>query len=186
MQFQLYTYLSKHPIQMQLIKRWVRLGLPVPSFIKLQLANEIHAEMIARLMQALIKNNGLSLESALQVHYEIGTEMAGLVKDFLDIDPNDARSLSRIIDFLHGVLSITGKNVIHSSQDKAISHWNKCPLSSQLSELKDGGGPYYCHLYQEMYKGVLFGINKNARANNLATTQSQGCEYCELETWIEP
>lgn len=185
MQFKLYAYLSKHPVQMMIVRRWVGFGLPVPSVIKLQLANEIHAEMIARLMGALIKDDGLSLEKALQVHFEFGTEIAAQVKDFLAIDPNDTRSLSKVIDFLHGVLSISGKKVIHSSQDRAISHWNKCPLSSRLSELKDGGGPYYCHLYQEMYKGVLFGINKNAKANDLVTTRSQGCEHCVLETWIQ-
>jgi len=185
MRFRLYTYLSDHPIQMKIVKRWAVIGLPVPSIIKLQLANEIHAEMIARLMDALIKDNGLSLEKALRVHFDIGTEIAEQCKDFLAIDPNDARSLSRVIDFLHDALLISGKKIVHNSQSKAISHWSNCPLSSQLSELKGGGGPYYCHLYQEMYKGVLYGINKNARANDLTITQSQGCEYCVLETWIE-
>ncbi len=185
MRFQIYTYLSKHPIQMKIVKSWVGIGLPVPSIIKLQLANEIHAEMIARLMGTLIKDNGLSMEKALQVHFDIGTEIADQVKDFLAIDPNDARSLSRVIDFLHSTLLISGKKIVENSKTKAVSHWNNCPLSGHLLESEDGGGPYYCHLYQEMYKGVLHGINKNARANDLTITQSQGCEYCVLETWIE-
>jgi len=185
MRFQLYTHLASHPIQMKIVKYWVSIGLPVPSFVKLQLANEIHAEMIARLMDELIKNNGLTLEIALQVNFDIGTEIADQVKFFLEIDPSDARSLSKVIDFLHDALAISGKKIVHSTRNKAISHWNSCPLSKNLSVLKDGGGPYYCHLYQEMYKGVLYGINKNARANDLTITQSQGCEYCALETWIE-
>jgi hypothetical protein len=185
MQLRLYAYFLDHPMQMWIVKRWVKAGLPVPSFIKLQLANDIHAEMIARLMSALIEDNGLSLERALKVHFEMGTEFAAQVKDFLSIDPDDARSLARIIDFLHGALFISGKDVVRSSRNRAISHWHKCPLSSRLAELKEEGGPYYCHLYQEMYKGVLYGINRKARANDLVTTRSQGCGYCVLETWIE-
>ncbi len=185
MQFQLYTYLSNHPVQKMIVKRWVGFGLPVPSIFKLQLTNEIHAEMIARLMDVLVKDNGLTLEKALQIHFDIGTEIADQVKDLLAIDPYDARSLSRIIDFLHNALLISGKKVVLNSKDKATSHWSNCPLSGHLVELKNGGGPYYCHLYQEMYKGVLYSINKNARANDLTITQSQGCDYCKLETWIE-
>jgi len=119
------------------------------------------------------------------VHFEIGKEIAEQVKEFLSVNPNDAASLSGIIDFLHGLLFISGKEIIENSQDKAVSHWRKCPLSNQLAGLQEGGGPYYCHLFQEMYKGVLFGINPNARANDLEATRSQGFAYCELQTWIE-
>ncbi len=185
MRFKLHAYLSNHQVQMKIVRYWIRGGLPIPSIIKLQIANEIHAGMITRLMDTLIKDNGLSLKKALQVHFDMGLEIAGLVKDILSIDPNDTRSLSRIIDFLHDVLLISGKKVVHSSQSKSISHWSNCPLSDQLLDLKDGGGPYYCHLYQEIYKGVLYGINKNAQANDLTITQSQGCDYCALETWIK-
>ena len=185
MQFTLYTYLSRHPVQMKAVQYWLKLNLPVPSCIKRQLANEIHAEMIIRLMDILIREGGLTMEKALGVHFDIGKEIAEQVKDFLSVNPNDAASLSRIIDFLHGLLFISGKQVIESSSDKAISHWRKCPLSDQLAHLKEGGGPYYCHLFQEMYKGVLFGINPKARANDLEMTQSRGFSYCELQTWIE-
>ncbi len=185
MQFTLYAYLSKHPVQMKAVQYWLKLNLPVPSAIKRQLANEIHAEMIIRLMDILVKEGELSMDKALQVHFEIGKEIAAQVKYFLSVNPDDAASLSGIIVFLHGLLFISGKKIIENSQDKAVFHWRKCPLSNQLADLHEGGGPYYCHLFQEMYKGVLFGINPKARANDLETTRSQGFAYCELQTWIE-
>ncbi|MFH2066125.1 MAG: hypothetical protein ABIK15_13065 [Pseudomonadota bacterium] len=183
MKFTIYAYLSKHPIQMKLMKYWVRLGLPVPSFLKRQVANEIHVEMIARLMDIVLKENTLTLERALQVHFDLGKEMAPQVKELLSINPNNAKSLSRIIDFLHDLLFITGKEIVEISPDKTTSHWHKCPLADQLSHTK--GGAYYCHLFQEMYKGVLLGINPNARTNDLKMTKSQGFDCCELQTWIE-
>lgn len=45
------------------------------------------------------------MEKALRVHFDIGTEIAGQVKGILAIEPNDARSLSRVIDFLHDAFS---------------------------------------------------------------------------------
>jgi hypothetical protein len=141
--------------------------------------------MIARLMGTLLQGKGLSLEKALKVHFQIGTEIAEQIRDLLAINPDNAISLARAIDFVHSMLRISGKKVIHSSKNRTISHWSKCPFSSRLSELKECGGPYYCHLYQEMYKGFLCTLNKNARANDLTTTQSQGFAHCALETWIE-
>lgn len=185
MQFTIYRYLIKHPIQKKVVKYWIEINLPVPSFFKLQLANEIHAEMIIRLMGVVIKDGALTEDKARKVHFDLGKEIATQVEDLLSIAPNDARSLSTIIDFLHNLLFISGKKIIKSSKDQAVSHWHSCQLSGQLANLKNDGGPYYCHLYQEMYKGVLHGINPNAKANNLEITQSQGCDYCELQTWIE-
>ena len=109
MQFTLYAYLSKHPVQMKAVQYWLKLNLPVPSAVQRQLANELHAEMIIRLMDILVKEGDLSMDKALQVHFEIGKEIAEQVKDFLSVNPDDAASLSGIIDFLHGLLFISGK-----------------------------------------------------------------------------
>lgn len=185
MQFTIYRYFLRHPFQKKTVQLWLQWNLPVPSFLKRQIVNEIHAEMIIRLMDVVIKDGALTEEKARRVHFELGKEIATQVSDFLTINPVDARSLSKVIDFLHNLLFISGKKTVKSSKELAVSHWYSCPLSSQLAYLKNGGGPYYCHLYQEMYKGVLQGINPNAKANNLKITQSQGCDYCELQTWID-
>ncbi|MBC2716102.1 MAG: hypothetical protein HF978_12415 [Desulfobacteraceae bacterium] len=182
MEFSIYKYLKKHPLQFKLIKVWVKLNLPIPGIMKRQLANEIHTEMIVRLMDSTINEGSLTLDRALQIHYELGKELGNQVNDFLSVNPKSATDLSRIIDFLHDLLNIKGKKVIINSEKEAISHWTKCSLYKQLYSNKNGH--YYCHLYQEIYKGVLFSINPKAKANNLDKTRSQGCDYCELKTWI--
>jgi len=107
------------------------------------------------------------------------------VADFLSLRPDDASSLAKIVDFLHEVLGIRGKQVVVSGKREDVSRWTVCPLAEQLREAEGGAGAYYCHLYQEMYKGVLAALNPQARANTLTVTQSLGKPYCEIKTWIE-
>ena len=183
MEFTIYKYFKKHPIQFKIAKLWIKLHLPLLERIKRQLANEIHTEMIIRLMDFTVKNKKLTIDDALKTHYDLGLELAQQTKEFLSINPNSAQDLSKVIDFLHDLLLIKGKTIIKISEKKAVSHWTRCSLYKQL--LENDNGFYYCHLYQEMYKGVLCGVNPNARANTLNKTRSMGCEYCELKTWIE-
>ena len=183
MEFSLYRYLKNHKILFRLIRAWIKLNLPVPGFIKRQLANEIHAEMIVRLMDFTVKNGRLTVDDALKIHFQLGIEISSQVREFLSVNPEDAVSLAKIIDFLHDLLLIKGKKTVAASRTSATSHWTKCSLYKQL--LNSENGFYYCHLYQEMYKGVLYGINPKARANTLETTRSMHCDYCELITWIE-
>jgi hypothetical protein len=183
--FWISEYLDRHPFQKRIASWWIRKGLPIPEKMKRQMINQIHTEMIIRLMDIVIKDESLTLEKALNVHYKIGQEIAGQTKEFFKPDVNNAEDLSFIIDFLHSLLDIKGKKNKKSDKNEAVSHWYSCPLSNRLKELKDGGGPYYCHLYQEMYKGLLSGINSKACANDLNLTQSQGHKYCELKTWLK-
>jgi predicted hydrocarbon binding protein len=184
MRFWISEYLANHPLQKRIASWWIRKGLPVPEKIKRQLANQLHAEMIIRLMDIVVKEGSLTREKALEVHYEIGRELAEETKDMLNLDSNRVEDLSFIIDFLHNLLDISGKKNVGVQANEAISHWYNCPISTRLQELQSGGGPYYCHLYQEMYRGLLHTLNPRAFANKLTTTQSQGNTYCELKTWI--
>jgi len=184
MKFWISEYLDKHPFQKKIASWWLRNKFPIPEKIKRQMINQIHTEMIIRLMDVVIKEGSLTLEKALKIHYQIGQELADETKEILQPDPDKAKDLSYIIDFLHNLLDISGKKVIKAQNNEVISHWYSCPISKRLKELHNGGGPYYCHLYQEMYKGVLNKINPKAFANDLTLTQSQGNEFCELRTWI--
>lgn len=182
MEFSIYKYLKQRPLLFILVKQWIKLNLPLPQIIKRQLANEIHAEMIARLMNQVIKYGNLTKEQAFQIHYDLGLEVGHITQEFLSLDPNNAKDLSRIIDFLHDLLNIKGKIQVKASTNEAVSHWKNCSLYNQLQNTPNGS--FYCHLYQEMYKGVLHAINPKAYANDLVITRSQGHEYCELKTWI--
>ena len=184
MQFRLVRYFERHPVQKRLVKWWIRLGLPLPGWLKREIANQIHAEMLVRLMAAVLQKGSIDLEEALATQYRLGEEIAGQVADFLSLRPDDARSLAKIVDFLHGILGIRGKRVVVSGQREDVSRWTVCPLAEQLREAEGGAGVYYCHLYQEMYKGVLAALNPRAQANTLRVTQSLGEPYCEIRTWI--
>jgi len=183
MEFTIYKFFKKHPILFKIAKLWIKLHFPLPERLKRQLANEIHTEMIIRLMDFTVKNKKLTIDDALKIHFDLGLELAQQTKEFLSINPNSAQDLSNVIDFLHDLLLIKGKKTIKATENEAVSHWTRCSLYKQL--LKNENGFYYCHLYQEMYKGVLSGINPNAKANTLEKTRSMDCEYCELKTWIE-
>ncbi len=183
MEFTIYKYLKNRPFLFKIVKFWIKLKLPIPCAIKRQLANEIHTEMIIRLMDFTVKHKQLTVDDALKIHFELGIELAEQTKEFLSINPKNVKDLSKIIDFLHDLLFIRKKNIVKETEAENISRWTGCSLYKQL--LENDNGFYYCHLYQEMYKGVLFGINPNARANTLDTTRSMHCEYCELKTWIE-
>jgi len=109
MEFTIYKYFKKHPAQFKIAKLWVKLHLPLPERIKRQIANEIHAEMIIRLMDFTVKNKNLTIDDALRIHFNLGLEFAQQTKEFLSINPDNARDLSKIIDFLHDLLLIKGK-----------------------------------------------------------------------------
>lgn len=182
--FSAYEYFVRHPFQKKIATWWIMHGLPIPEKMKRQMINQVHIEMIVRLMDEVVSEGTLSIEKAMTIHYQIGKEIADQTKEFLDPNPLSAKELSLIIDFLHNLLDIRGKKIMKATDHEAISHWYGCPHFKRLSE-SSGGGPFYCHLYQEMYKGVLKGINPNAEANSLSVTKSQGAEYCELHTWIK-
>ncbi len=183
MEFTIYKYLKNYPFVFKIVKSWIKMKLPIPCAIKRQLANEIHTEMIIRLMDFTVKNKNLTVDDALKIHFQLGIELAEQTKEFLSINPKNVKNLSKIIDFLHDLLFIKGKVTVRDTKNETVSNWTGCSLYKQL--LENDNGFYYCHLYQEMYKGVLFGINPKAKANTLEKTRSMKCEYCELKTWIE-
>ena len=185
MQFRLVQYLEKHPLQKRFVQWWLRLRLPLPGWLKREIANQIHAEMLVRLMAAILQKGQISLQEALATQYQLGQEIAPLVAEFLSLRPDDARSLSQIVDFLHAILGIRGKQTVLSRQNKSVTRWTVCPLAAQLKNAQGSAGVYYCHLYQEMYKGVLARLNPKAQANTLTTTQSLGHLYCEIQTWVD-
>ena len=184
MQFRLIQYFERHPVQKRLVKWWIKLGLPLPGWFRREIANQIHAEMLVRLMAVVLRKGHINLEEALAAQYRLGEELAEQVADYLALRPNDATSLAKVVDFLHSVLGIRGKRVVVNEPGEHVARWTICPLAAQLKEAEGGAGVYYCHLYQEMYKGVLAALNPQARANTLTVTQSLGKPYCEISTWI--
>ena len=146
MKFRIYECFETHPLQKKFAKWWTRKGFPLPERMKRQIANQIHAEMIARLMSVVVEKGTITVEQALQAQYELGQEIAVQTANFLSVASDDDRHLSSIIDFLHGLLDIGNKVEVVRNQQEVICHWKTCFLSEQLKTSKGGGGPYYCHL----------------------------------------
>ncbi|NOY65207.1 MAG: hypothetical protein GXO97_07430 [Nitrospirae bacterium] len=129
----------------------------------------------------MAKKGSLTMEDALKTTYELGRELAPVVSDLLSVDSEDASSLAKIVEFVNSLLDIKGR-VVKSDKNMVIRHERECLLSGQFAERKS---PYYCHLFQAMYKGLLCELNPCARANVLEITKSMGGEYCEIITTIE-
>lgn len=180
MRFKLLSYLDRHPLQKRLAKWWVGLGLPVPQRFLRQIANQIHAEMITRIMERAAAKGSITFEEAFQVQYDLGREIAPAIAEFLSLNAADARSLTRIVDFTNLLLDIRGAEVERSAR-RVVRHERVCFLADQLAERQ---APYYCKLYQSMYKGVLSVLNPAASANDLTITQSIGCDHCEIITEV--
>ncbi len=180
MEFVIYSYLNRHPFLKKIIKWWFNLGLYFPERLKRQIINQIHAEMISRIMDFADRNGGITVEQAMKIHYEFGKEISEILKDILSLDTNDARSLTKIIKFVNKLLDINGKEIEFSS-NRVVRHETKCFLAQQLSRYRK---PYYCNLFQSIYKGILSSINPEAETNNLEITQSKRMEYCEIITEI--
>ncbi len=182
MEFRLLSYLDRHPLQKRLAGWWVRLGLPVPQRLLRQIANQIHAEMTTRIMEVAAAKGSITYKEAFQVQYDLGREIAPAIAGFLSLDATDARSLTKIVDFTNLLLDIRGEEVERSA-GRVVRHEHACLLAKQLAERK---APYYCRLYQSMYKGILSVLNPAASANDLTITQSMGCDYCEIITEAGP
>lgn len=182
MYFSLYENLNKKSGIKALVKWYIRRKFWIPASIKLQLANEIHAEMLSRLTSEILTREKMSKKDVYKIFQNIGTEMADITMDLLSLNKEDASSLANIVDFLHSTLLIKGKKTIAAAKEKSESHWYGCPLGYGLNQKPYGA--YYCHIYQEMYKGLLKKINPSANANDLTITRSQGNAYCQLITTI--
>lgn len=184
MEFTLTRRVARYPFLAPLMRGWMRAGLPVPAAIRLQIANEFHAELIARLMAAMAARGTLDRAGAMAAARALGAELAPQMARLMPLDTRSAACLARLIDFTHATLNIGGKRVVEATPARAVSHWGGCSLARQLHQSPAGAA--YCDLYQAAYQGALAALNPNARANDLGVTRSRGCDHCELITWIEP
>lgn len=181
MELSVYKYKKEHPFIFKFIKIWIRIGLPVFRSLKHTISNDIHTEMIMRLMGAIGENNNLTLDDALKIHFEFGKELGIQLKELLSIDENNAASISKAMDFLHSIMNVKGKNDLGSSNKISISIWSVCPLHNKLQQSK-GGVQLYCNSQQEIYKGVISKINPKAKSKQIV--RSESCTHCEIKTWI--
>ncbi len=182
-QFSIYKKLRKLHFVFFLAKKWNRLGLPTPLRMQKQIINELHTEMLVRILHLSSRQGGVNLDEIMKAHFQLGEEIAEQVGDFLSLKKEDARSLSKIVDYLHGLLNIKNKTTIVASSRECTEHWHGCSLADQLRGDQDGHRD--CDIYQELYRGVLAVLHPGSSANDLLVTRSRGQSSCELITRID-
>ena len=180
MNLSIFTYKTDHPFRFKILKKWIQAGLPIKR-LKNTIVHEIHVEIIIRLLEAIESNNNLSEKQILEIPYNIGTEIGNQLKELLSIDTENAKSIAKIMDFMHHSMEIKGKTVLGFSNKIAISIWSKCPVYNQIKQSKTK--IQYCDIQHEIYTGILFAINPKAKARQI--TRSETCKHCESKTWIE-
>lgn len=158
-----------------------RLGIDLPEFAKRQMANQMHAMMIVRTLNALADRFGDEVwKITNEVNYRLGEDLSEDFCAFIDADPEDARSLTRIIDVANTFLDIVGSEA-KREQGEVVRHEHACFLSPMLHA---NDGHHYCGLYQTLYRGVLNRANPEAGCNNLSVTRSRGNGHCEIITMV--
>jgi len=149
--------------------------------LKNTISHEIHVEIIIRLLEAIENDKNLSNKEILEIPHNIGREIGSQLKELLSLNTENAKSIAKIMDFMHHSMDIKRKITLGVSNKIAISLWSKCPVYNQMKESKTQ--IQYCDFQHEIYRGILFAINPKAKARQI--TRSEACNHCESKTWIE-
>ncbi|TET95891.1 MAG: hypothetical protein E3J29_06140 [Dehalococcoidia bacterium] len=158
-------------------------GIDLPEWMKRQLANQVHVELLGQMSLALAERFGDEVwEICERVSTDIGRELAPAVRALLDLDPDDARSLTKAVDLTNLMLDISGEEVVFE-RGQVVRHERDCLLSKRLVEI---GCPQYCSgMFQPMYRGLLKTLNAKADANDPPFLKSKGDDYCEVITMVK-
>lgn len=113
--------------------------------------------------------------------YEVGRQRALAMGKYMKVDPKDARSLARIIDFEDNYLGIKGEWVIYE-KNRAMKREYYCPLADPLN-----GCPEGCYVLEELERGTFDALGAKVKRgkqffNKVLTAGDPYCEgYFELE-----
>jgi hypothetical protein len=157
-------------------------GIQLPDFARRQIANQLHALVVGRTLNALARRFGDEVWHITEEEcYSLGREMAAQIGELLELDVSDARSLTRVVDLCNACLDIVGDEVVRE-KDEVVRHERECLLSKGLCEQR---ASHYCaSVFQPMYRGVLHGLNAQAGCNDMTCMMSKGDDHCEVVTWI--
>ncbi len=157
-------------------------GVELPEFARRQLANQLHALVIGRTLNALADRFGEEVwKITEETNRALGSELAPQFAALLGTDAADARSLTRIVDLTNLVLDIQGEEVVQE-KNEVVRHERSCLLSGLLVENRSHR--YCASIFQGMYRGLLQAINPEAGCNDMKCMMSQGDDHCEVVTWI--
>lgn len=134
----------------------------------------IAARGLTRLLPALHRRFGEKGVRALQfVFYQIGKDRAPILREALEIDPHDARSLGRVLDYEDGLVGVKGIWV-EETKGRAVKEERFCPAAEELSRC-----PEVCtSLFMAMEAGTFSELNPDIEVPKLSELLSLGDECC--------
>ncbi|HEY5493789.1 MAG TPA: hypothetical protein VIK15_04270 [Candidatus Anoxymicrobiaceae bacterium] len=129
---------------------------------------------LTRLMPWLYRTRGEVGVKALQyVFYQVGVDRAQLLKQALDIDPNDARSLGRVLDYEDGLVGVRGIWT-EEHMGRAVKEERRCPAAAELASC-----PEVCTcLMMAMEAGTFSVINAQLAVPEITKLLSKGDDCC--------
>lgn len=129
---------------------------------------------LTRLMPALYERFGEKGVRALQlVFYRIGEQRAPILLEALQIDPYDARSLGRVLDFEDGLVGVRGVWT-EETRGRAVKEERYCPATSELTVC-----PEVCTcLMMAMEAGTFSVINPDLYVPEITELLSRGDRCC--------
>lgn len=129
---------------------------------------------LAALLPALYERYGERGVKALQfVFYQVGADRGALMRDALEIDPTDARSLGRVLDFEDHMVGVRGVWT-EERRGRAVKEERYCPAARELTRC-----PEVCtKLMMAMEAGTFSIINPELEAPELTKLLSTGDDCC--------
>lgn len=107
------------------------------------------------------------------VFYRAGLERAGLIQEALQIDPHDARSLGRILDFEDGTIGVRGIWT-EETRGRATKEERYCPMARELEDC-----PEVCtKLMAALEAGTFSVINRDVVIPEITELLSTGGSCC--------
>jgi hypothetical protein len=129
---------------------------------------------LAGLLPWLYRTRGEPAVKALQfVFYQVGVDRAPLLMEGLDIDPVDARSLGRVLDYEDGLVGVRGVWT-EECRGRAVKEERYCPGARELSRC-----PEVCtSLMMAMEAGTFSIINPDLSVPEITKLLSKGDDCC--------
>ena len=124
---------------------------------------------LAVLLPTLYERYGERGVKALQfVFYQVGVDRAPVMRDALQIDPSDARSLGRVLDYEDHMVGVRGIWT-EECRGRAVKEERYCPAASELTRC-----PEVCtKLMMAMEAGTFSVINPGSRRPSSPSSSRQ-------------
>ena len=129
---------------------------------------------LARLLPELYDRYGERGVRALQyVFYRIGEDRAPILREYLEIDTNDARSLGRVLDYEDGFAGVRG-TWTEETKGRAVKEERYCPAAGELSSC-----PEVCtRLMMALEAGTFSVLNPDLAVPEISMLLSTGDPCC--------